>query len=436
LTTSFPFLTAYDPPGSSEGTLDPLGLYQIADQLAVQLVPAVRERMQRIRFLTAMAVGSLVTEGMKDDHTLRDASPYLVWEWLVVESLVRTMADDPSMWGVAGTLVTKRARQQHGYLDARSYLKTPRIFGFHGIYKRLAIHLGLVSVDLEAGPNAEKLVDAWARGLGYSSLRDAKPLLDRWRTAVTRSLAERPPRTKPGWTTEAWAELAGAFGPSGARARERRCLEEMLHASHDRALGALPPIWQLQERFTDENFSEELLHDRLEKARPDYVPLLNAIRRYELFARGLQDAFDVMTAEAARLDANGFDVKTIASDKDFTRSIAGIDERFATVYRALGEVAVAGIPLQSLFDERFQVFAAPMDAAACAVSLCEHHEKVQRAKSADGKRPWFDRLGQDRIYIRHAFREERREIVPDRYVHDYRGRPIRRFRADLRADLS
>lgn len=55
----FPFLTSYDPPGTSEGTLDPLGLYQIADQLAVQLVPAVRERMQRIRFLTAMAVGAL-----------------------------------------------------------------------------------------------------------------------------------------------------------------------------------------------------------------------------------------------------------------------------------------------------------------------------------------------------------------------------------------
>ena len=49
-TASFPFLTTYDPPGTSEGSLDPLGLYRIADQLAVQLVPAVRERMQRIRF--------------------------------------------------------------------------------------------------------------------------------------------------------------------------------------------------------------------------------------------------------------------------------------------------------------------------------------------------------------------------------------------------
>src|SRR3990172_12067241 len=104
---TFPFLTSYDPPVTSEGTLDPLGLYQIADQLAMQLVPAVRERMQRIRFLTAMAVGTLVTEGMEDDPRQRDASPYLVWEWLVVEALIRSMDDDSQLWGVPGTLVTR-----------------------------------------------------------------------------------------------------------------------------------------------------------------------------------------------------------------------------------------------------------------------------------------------------------------------------------------
>ena len=90
---AFPFLTTYDPPGSSEGSLDPLGLYQIADQLAMQLVPAVRERMLRIRFLTAMTVGSLVTEDLDGDPRHPDAAPYLVWEWLVVEALTREMAD-------------------------------------------------------------------------------------------------------------------------------------------------------------------------------------------------------------------------------------------------------------------------------------------------------------------------------------------------------
>jgi len=74
-------LTIHDylrPPGTSEGNLDPLGLYQIADQLAVQLVPAVRERMRRIRFVTAMAVGAIVTEGFEEDPKYLDASPYLI----------------------------------------------------------------------------------------------------------------------------------------------------------------------------------------------------------------------------------------------------------------------------------------------------------------------------------------------------------------------
>ena len=120
--------------------------------------------MQRIRFLTAMAVGAFVTEGLEDDPRRRDASPYLIWEWLVVESLIRISGDDPTLWGVPGTQVTRRALDQHGSLDARSYLKTPRIFGFHGVYKRLANHLGIVDVHLGLGPNAEPLVDAWARG--------------------------------------------------------------------------------------------------------------------------------------------------------------------------------------------------------------------------------------------------------------------------------
>src|SRR5688572_25591879 len=98
-----PFLTAYDPPGTSEGTLDPLGLYQIADQLATRLVPAVRERMQRVRFLTAIAVGALVTEGVDADPASAEAVPFLVWEWLVVEAFVRSLADDPEVWGVPGT---------------------------------------------------------------------------------------------------------------------------------------------------------------------------------------------------------------------------------------------------------------------------------------------------------------------------------------------
>jgi hypothetical protein len=431
MTTTFPFLTSYDPTGTSEGTLDPLGLYQIADQLAVHLVPAVRERMQRIRFLTAMAVGALVTEGLEDKPQARDASPYLVWEWLVVEALIRHMGDNPELWGVPGTLLARRALNQHGYLDARSYLKTPRVFGFHGVYKRLAAHLGIVNVHLKIGPSTEGLVDSWARDLGLGGLEGVKPILSRWSKAVRLSLNEKPPRTKTGWDSKAWAELAEAFAPSTCKTREKRHLRKLLLAAGDQPLGALPAIWQLQAEFSDGEFQEEDLHNRLEEIAPEYRQLLEAIRAYEGFARSLQDGFYILKAEAARLEAQGFAIPQISHDADFRKSVENLDKQFETTYRALGETTPMSVSLQNLFAQRFKNFAAPMAAGDCAIALCQHHEAVQRAKSAEGKRAWFDRLGPDRIYVRHAYRDPRPEIQPGRYVHDYRGKPIRRFYFDL-----
>jgi hypothetical protein len=431
MATNFPFLTTYDPAGTSEGTLDPLGLYQIADQLAVQLVPAVRERMQRIRFLTAMAVGALVTEGLQDNPQVRDASPYLVWEWLVVESLIRHMGDNPELWGVPGTLLARRALDQHGYLDARSYLKTPRVFGFHGVYKRLATHLGIVNVHLKIGPNTESLVGAWARDHDLEGIEGVKPMLSRWSKAVDRCLGEKPPRTKTGWTSKDWAELAQFFAPSGCKGREKRVLRDFLLSDSDRRLGALTKIWKLQTEFSDDEFREEDLHKRLEEAEPDYGQLLAAIRTYEEFARSLIDAFDVLRAEAAGKDAQGFVVPQIAHDDDFVTSVAGLDKQFEATHRALGEITTVSVSLQNLFAQRFRNFAEPMAVGDCAIALCHHHEAIQRAKSAEGKRPWFDRIGPDRIYIRHAYRNPRPDIQPGRYVHDYRGKPIRRFYFDL-----
>lgn len=432
MSSSFPFLSSYDPPGSSEGTLDPLGLYQIADQLATQLVPAVRERMLRIRFLTAMAVGSLVTEGVDDDPTARDASPQLVWEWLVVEALTRASADGRAEWGIPGIDKAKRALSQLKYLDARSYLNTPRVFGFHGVYKRLAVHAGLVTVHLDAGPNAEKLVDAWARGLpGGYRLSTVRPLIETWRTAVRRSLESRPPRTRSGWSSDRWLELAAAFRPSGARVAERRCIADLLHSSEDRSLGALPDIWPLTEGFATETFREDQMHNRLERKQPRYAPLLEAIRRYEAFARSLEDAFDVLRATAGVKDAVGYDVSMIASNSDFGRSVDGLSERFAAALRALSDAPRVGGQAQALFGKRFEAFGEPLTRAGCARALCEHHAQIQRGKSADGKRAWFDQIAGNRIYVRQQFRVAPRPILPDRYVHDYRARPIGRFRADL-----
>jgi len=422
-----PFLTAYDPPGTSEGTLDPLGLYQIADQLAVQLVPAIRERMQRIRFLTAIAVGSFVTEEIEDDPKNRDASPYLVWEWLLVEALIRTRGDDDTLWGVPGTLVGKNALSQYNYIDARSYLKTPRIFGFHGVYKRLALHLGILDVHLRPGPNADLLKNAWAFGMR----RKANALMDQWKKAIETSLKNKPPHTKSHWALTDWKELADAFPPLPIPKKEKSVLYELLHSTDNMKLGALPDIWKLQSEIPEDDYHEEWLHKRLKEQQPRYSHLIDTIQAYEQFARSLQDAFDILRAEAVRSDIHGFHVPDIIRDPDFINCIHDLDTQFEKTFMALGEIRNARLSLQNLFQQRFGEFAEPMDHGSIALALCAHHEKVQQDKSESGKRPWFDRLGANRIYIRHAYRNQREEIKPDQYVHTYRGWPIRRFYKDL-----
>jgi hypothetical protein len=341
------------------------------------------------------------------------------------------MRDDPRIWGIPGTLVAARAIDRQGYLDARSYLKTPRIFGFTGVYKRLAIHLGVMDVHLAAGPQAEALTDSWARGLDRAGLPEAQELTSRWTAAIKRSLSEAPPRTRTSWSNADWEELARAFAPAQLGVHEKKHLRELLNDSTERPLGALSSMWKIQPEFNDENFQEELLHKRLEQREPVYAPLLAAIRAYETFARGLLDGFDLLRLEAAKRDAQGFTVTSIATSPDYSKSVLNIHEKFNRAYQSLGEACVHGASLQNLFVERFAAFSEPMDPSASALALCMHHEGVQRGKSVEGKRPWFDRLGQERIYIRQAYRIHSRAIMPDRYVHDYRGWPIRRFWRDL-----
>ena len=424
-----PFVTTYDPAASSEGTLDPLGLYQIADQLAVELVPAVRERMQRIRFSTAIALGAVVTEGLEPNPKHPETTPFLVWEWLVVEAIVRCMTGDEMVLGVPGTLVTRRALGQYGYLDHRSYLKTPRIFGFHGVYKRLAIHLELADVHLGLRhPRGDRLIQAWARDNRLGRVGLGHDLMMKWRRAVERSLRETPVRTRTSWSSADWEELAALTSPHTAGGWEKRYLRDLLHDADTAPLGALPAIWSLQEPFDEDSYAEEPLHQRLKTESPEYAELLDAITAYESFCHTLQYAFDLLRAEAGGHDARGFVVTDMAGDSEFQDCAELLAEQFEKSHGVLGEVNLGA---QGIFQRRFDRFGEPMRPAELALALCEHHEVIQRGKSAEGKRPWFDRLGADRIHVRHNYRVARPKPDPGGYVHDYRGKPIRSFWTDL-----
>ena len=428
----FPFMTKYDPLGSSEGTLDPLGLYLLADQLATKLVPAVRERMLRIRFLTAVTVGSLVTEGLECNPRYPETPPYLVWEWLVVEAIVRAFGNDSQIWGVPGSDVTRKAIDRYGYVDHRSYLKTPRVFGFNGVYKRLATHLGLVDVHLLfREPEGEELVFNWSRDLGIGKFSPSHTLCEKWRKAVDASIGHNPPRTKTNWRGEDWKDLASAFLPQDVRSREKSWLRKILLSGEERGLEALPKLWKLVAENAEDlaEIDERELHIKLRSEEPRYQGLISAIVSYERFCRILADAFNIVRAESTARDVAGLSFHSLAKDEEFSLLSRRAHDAFS---KAAGDLNDLGVDHAVRFEERFKRFSEPMTPQHFAAMLCEHHEEIQKGKSREGKRPWFDRLGEDRIYLRRNYTLGGRPDLADNYVHDYRAKPIYRFYRDLK----
>jgi len=424
----FPFLTAYDPPGTSEGPLDPVGLYQIADQLAVRLVPGVRERMQRIRFLTAIAVGTRVLEDIKATTLSTDSAPFLAWEWLVIESFVRAAGTDGVAAGVAGVQVVRRAVDKYGYVDAASYLKTPRVFGFHGVYKRLAVHLGIIDIHLQPREGAERLIAAWAADYPHGGETAALQLIERWARAVKRCVGATAQRTMPQFAKADWDALAEAFDPDDIRVREKHVLKQMLLQTGERALGALPSMWNLI-RLADEDALDAQLLDTLRNSVPEYRALLSAIQEYELFARSLQDAFDVMRLVAS--ESGTISVDELSSNEPFKKIVTALPSQFASTERALTDIGSDLAAQAALFTSRFSKFGERLAPQAFARTLVDHHVHIQQQKSAGGKRSWFDRLDDSRFFLRTMYHLKDWKPAPGTYLHDYRAAPIIRFRKDL-----
>lgn len=424
----YPFLSKYDPSSTGEGSLDPLGLYLIADQLAQMLVPAVRERMQRIRFLTPMVVGALVTEGLAANPKYPQISPYLVWEWLVVEAIVRTHSDDDDLWGVPGTLVCGRACKKYGYVDYQSYLKTPQVFGFHGVYKRLAVRLGFLDIYLHIHEKqSEQLLSAWAKDQDLGHFDSSLGLYKKWRGAVERSLEQNPVRTKPFFSKADWQQMAACFVPDRAGSREKKVLRNnLLQPSSEKSLHALPRIWEIIEEDGDEVDSEKYYHQILRTRAREYALLVDAIGAYELFCRTISDAFDIVRYLGSKSDARGYLLSDANKEEDLSNLAAKLPDRYRTAVTELSE-----LNKDVDFTDRFVRFSEPHSAEVLAKELCDHHEAIQRDKSKEGKRPWFDRLGTDRIYMRQNYRVMDYPSISDNYVHQYRTAPIRKFYNDL-----
>ena len=232
-----PNLSEYDPDTKGEGSIDPLGLYGIADSLGVRLVPAVRERQTTVRFLTAMAVSLWISENFDPDQLSEDGTsePWQVFEWYTVEGLVRSFADQPQEFrGTPGSSKAQTAISDRQPLCAERYLKTPTVFGFHGVYRILARDLD-IDTGGRLGDFGYQLLETWASeqgipGFVHDGQRPGAELRRALRDAVTDGLRSNCVARKHGW--DGWKFFGDYLPPHRAGQREAEKIRDgLLNAS-------------------------------------------------------------------------------------------------------------------------------------------------------------------------------------------------------------
>lgn len=437
-----PLLSEKDLRDSSEGSIDPLGTYTIAEALATRLVPGVRERQRHPRFLTAMAVSLAVCSHCDDDIVASDgiSPPWQVFEWYLVEGLVRTL-DKSRRTGLPGSAKVEAAIVDGVPLSANRYLKTPAVFGFHGVYRVLARQLG-IELAGRLGEAGYELLTIWAReqgldGFSLSNESGAGGLSGAaWRRELTRAVDDglkisavaRPLR----WS--GWAFMGDHLGLLDMGRQEARYIWDLLRRSdsgfRNQVLEFLvSPTGQAavgrDEPWThrEHRFHQELAHAVL----PECRRLIQAIQAYEAFARLIQNAFDsclaLMSRAAAKLRA-----EALAASPHVERAAREIPSHYEPLVDQLLEYHQA-VPFQG----RFARLSERLAPALWVSALFEHHEEVQRQKPPDGKDPWVVRLETGDYLLKTAYSrtEEPDDASADAYVHGYRTATLQEFAHDL-----
>ena len=136
--SGLPTATKFDPVDSSEGSLDPLGVSQIAGEIASGIgSDGVRERQSNLRFLTICCVGWELIAGFPNElkETVGgdlDATLEQCVEWIIVEALTKLSIDNKEfdIQGLPGSTKARSAIERDLHLNADRYLRTPSVFGF------------------------------------------------------------------------------------------------------------------------------------------------------------------------------------------------------------------------------------------------------------------------------------------------------------------
>lgn len=427
-----PFLSQFDPPEQAEGSLDPLGLYSIADALGVRLASGVRERQSKPRYLTLALVGMaacsdvLVAVG---DKTRLPA--WLVYEWIVVESLVRQLRGTTSLQGIPGRDKVLSTLDAGDVVCMRTYLKTPTVFGFHGIYRVLGVKAGLFDTEGNPLDHGYRILSAWQADQKLAGFLDGRGPGKEFRRAIERAVRSG---LDAGHSRDPGSDLrrliADHLKPRAPGPLE--CDAMWTALTHNDAMrgeyARMLTSPEGQVAWLEAERSESVFQAWVEpNASLPMQQLLKAIRAFEHLARLLTDAFDEvrfrMTQERAPVDTGWLGLGT-----ELKRASKSSLAAYSDAVNELGEIDPA---LRLRAERAFTWVGECTTPAVFAAQLLEHHGRVQRTKPPNGKRAWFDTFGDGRVAIRPAYTADEFTAHPEEFVQAYRTKPLWSFAWDL-----
>jgi hypothetical protein len=427
---TLPFVTEADPDRAGEGSLDPLGLARIADRLADELAPGVTARMSRIRFLTAIAACSNVFSEPADFVGPDGTPAYLAFEWHLVEALVRSPPQSGTDAVPGIQKARARLREPRRHLDSGSYLEGPKVFGFHGVYKRLGRDLGIIDDRLILLRRGDELLDVWEREQGASGFalkRRGSPggkLAVQIDSEVRRTLEQGAVQLGPG--SGLWKVLSASFAPRAAGSRERRQLWAWLtderHPVRDELARLMAADADAQ--TTERKLAEQLLASNVS---PALRIRLRAVAAFEAAVRPLDDAFRLIRSVASQHTPSPVSALKFGAHPKLQELAHDLPRALIAASTSLEKVGLAGdfeTALGHLTEER------PADQMVEAIM--ERHRAVQTDK---GKRAWFEQ--EDRGYVvRGIGRLDEPFAESSEFLHPYRLYALRSFARDLRPNLS
>lgn len=429
---TLPFVSVADPAVRDEGAIDPLGLSTVADRLADWVLPGMTSRMARPRFLTAIAVSAKVCEGCAERPAGDGSSTAsTVFEWLVVEGFAR-QTDREKVRQTPGIEKVSTALKAELQMSAKVYLKTPSVFGFHGVYKRLARHVGLVDDDMRLNANGYKLLRVWEREQGLEGFADGRGTVFRgWRDAVREAYEAGYSTRSTTWS--GWEQLARHLAPSRTCEQEDQFLWRLLvHATGDQRGEILNLVAKPKCRaaIADSASDYDSVACLMPLSSPELASRWRVIQAFESFAGPLDDAFhrlQLLATNSGAQPVSAFDFENIKQIRSFAKQLP------KSLRTAITLMADAPSPLPGMFERIANYFESVTTGSELFEAILRRHTDVQKAKPPQGKREWFERAADDRVMVRPPHR--RTDLPPDItiWLRPYRLRTaVKSFCDDLR----